>query len=419
MVRLIRSFHEDMKAELKINGEALEGEIAVSNGLRQGCTMAPTLFNMFFNLVVEVWHQQCKEDGVMILYKADGRLVGSRASKQDTSRWNELQFADNIAIMSTSKDGITHSMRKLFDVTSQWGLTISVPKTKVMVVGGGDVVQQPLQVGEIQLEVVSEFRYLGSILHHKGSNERNVEERIARASRAFGMLRKSIFQNKSLTTDTKRAVYKAVVLRTLLYGSETWTTKRVLTQKLETFHNRCLRGIFGITRMQQRAQHISSSEVRGKFGMKEMMEEVVMLRRMPWLGHVARMPHTRMPKQILFGRFVKTRPFHGVKMRWKDRVKKDMLSLNIWSGWYNEAQDRKKWYESYHAGMVDKLQKRLENEEEKRSFRRQTVLQSHVPDASLTCQQCHREFRRSGDMKRHKCDSIRSRKHRMIGHAAV
>lgn len=120
-----------------------------------------------------------------------------------------------------------------------------------------------MQVGEIQLEVVSEFKYLGSILHHKGSNERDVEERIARASRAFGMLRKSIFQNKSLTTDTKRAVYKAVVLGTLLYGSETWTTKRVLTQKLETFHNRCLRGIFGITRMQQQAQHISSSEVRG------------------------------------------------------------------------------------------------------------------------------------------------------------
>ena len=78
-----------------------------------------------------------------------------------------------------------------------------------------------MQVGEIQLEVVSEFKYLGSILHHKGSNERDVEERIARASRAFGMLRKSIFQNKSLTTDTKRAVYKAVVLGTLLYGSET------------------------------------------------------------------------------------------------------------------------------------------------------------------------------------------------------
>ena len=154
--------------------------------------------------------------------------------------------------------------------------------------------------------------------------------------------------------------------------------------------------------------------------MKEIMEEVV--RWMQWLGHVARMPDTRMPKQILFGRFVKARPFHGVKMRWKDRVKKDMLSLNIWSGWYNEAQDRKKWYESYHAGVADKLQKRLENEEEKRSFRRQTVLQSHVPDAtasSLTCQQCHRKFSRSGDMRRHKCDSIRSRRHRMIGHATV
>ena len=45
MISLIRSFHDEMSAELKINGEILEGEIKVTNGLCQGCTMAPTLFN--------------------------------------------------------------------------------------------------------------------------------------------------------------------------------------------------------------------------------------------------------------------------------------------------------------------------------------------------------------------------------------
>ena len=102
MVSLIRSFHDGMSAELRINSQALGDEISASNGLRQGCTMAPTLFNMFFNLhlVVETWREQCMEDGITILYKADGHLVGSRSSKHNTAKLNELQFADDIAVLA-------------------------------------------------------------------------------------------------------------------------------------------------------------------------------------------------------------------------------------------------------------------------------------------------------------------------------
>ena len=63
--------------------------------------------------------------------------------------------------------------------------------------------------------------------------------------------------------------------------------------------------------------------------MREMVEEMVILRRMQWLGHVARMTEHRLPKQILFGRLPKARPFQGVKLRWKDRVMKDMVLLRL------------------------------------------------------------------------------------------
>ena len=90
-----------------------------------------------------------------------------------------------MAVVITSWVGMTHAMQKLFEVTDRWGLTVSVPKTKVMVVGRGEEVQLPLQVGDIQLEAESHFKYLGSILQH-----------IARASHAFGMLRKPIFNKR-------------------------------------------------------------------------------------------------------------------------------------------------------------------------------------------------------------------------------
>ena len=61
-----------MSDELRINGQDMGGENRVSNGLRQGCTVAPALFNLFFNLVVEAWRGQCLEEGITKLYKADG-----------------------------------------------------------------------------------------------------------------------------------------------------------------------------------------------------------------------------------------------------------------------------------------------------------------------------------------------------------
>ena len=35
MLEIVQSFHDVMRAELKINGKMLDGEIRVTNGLRQ------------------------------------------------------------------------------------------------------------------------------------------------------------------------------------------------------------------------------------------------------------------------------------------------------------------------------------------------------------------------------------------------
>ena len=48
LVDIIKSFHDDMKARIRL-GQTLLEEINVNNGLCQGCTMVPiaTLFNLY------------------------------------------------------------------------------------------------------------------------------------------------------------------------------------------------------------------------------------------------------------------------------------------------------------------------------------------------------------------------------------
>ena len=57
---------------------------------------------------------------------------------------------------------------------------------------------------------------------------------------------KNIRISKHLKKSTKISVYRAVVLTTLLYGSECWVAYRHHLRLMERFHQRCLRSILEI-----------------------------------------------------------------------------------------------------------------------------------------------------------------------------
>ena len=139
------------------------------------------------------------------------------------------------------------------------------------------------------IETVADFKYLGAIIEESGGVRKDVEDRIAKASRAFGTLRRSVFEHKDITLSTKRVVYRSEVLGLLLYGAETWVNKRDSSRKFEAFHNRCIRSILGISSAQQQMGHITSVQMCRRFGMEESSEDFIASKRLRWLGHVARM----------------------------------------------------------------------------------------------------------------------------------
>ena len=57
--------------------------------------------------------------------------------------------------------------------------------------------------------------------------------------------------------------------------------------------------------------------------------------RLRWLGHLAQMSDSRTPKRLLFGWFTQKHPAHGVKLRWRDKVRQDLKSVSIpETSWY-------------------------------------------------------------------------------------
>ena len=113
IIDIIWSFYEGMQAQVRMDEELLE-EIAVENGLRQGCTMAPVLFNLYACLVVERWLAKMNDKEGVGTYKQckfDHKLFRRSTRNVEECQLTECQFADDDAVLSTTRIGAEQAIK--------------------------------------------------------------------------------------------------------------------------------------------------------------------------------------------------------------------------------------------------------------------------------------------------------------------
>ena len=99
----------------------------------------------------------------------------------------ECMFADDGALLTSSRAGMETAVSEYQNTCSKFGLTVSLPKTKHMV-SGRQVVEEDRELIEVaggEVEGVEEFPYLGSVIAASGKVDVEVETRIAKASSAL------------------------------------------------------------------------------------------------------------------------------------------------------------------------------------------------------------------------------------------
>ena len=72
LVNIIRSFHNNMSASI-IDSGASSKSFAVTNGVKQGCVLAPLLFNIFFSVMLHVAFRNC-DKGVYLQTHSNGNI---------------------------------------------------------------------------------------------------------------------------------------------------------------------------------------------------------------------------------------------------------------------------------------------------------------------------------------------------------
>ena len=386
LLSIIRSFHEDMKGNVAFDSST-SAAFNILSGVKQGCVLAPTLFGIFFAVMLKHAFGPAAE-GIYLRTRTDGKLFNLSRLRAKTKVQlrclRDFLFADDAAVTAHSAKDLQQFMTRFSYACQNFGLTISLKKTQVM---GQDVDSPPaISINDLELDVIHDFVYLGSAISDTLSLDAELNRRIRKAATIMTRLTKKAWNNSKLTVHTKIQIYRACVVSTLLYGSESWTLCAQQERKLNAFHMHSLRRILNITWLDK----VPNKTVLERAGCTSMFT-LLKQRRMRWLGHVVRMDNGRIPKD-LYGELVQGKcPTGGPQLRFKDVCKRDLKALNIdQNNWEATALKRSASRQTVQKGLSN-FEETLAQQHEEKRMRRKAAAHADRPASDFVCVLCHRD----------------------------
>jgi len=217
---LLSSYLESRKQYIDILGETSE-EYSINHGVPQGSNLGPTLFN---------------------LYASDLHYF--------LRSLHLIQFADDTSFLAVGNDLnlLLNTIQSEIHIFSQWAfvnkLALNASKTKLMILTNRQVAPQvDISVNNTVLEVVHNYKFLGTTLDDKLNFSVNLKELQGKISQLTGIsYRVGPFLNES----SARSLYFAIVHSRLSYGITIWGgTANTHLNPLQISQNKIIRNLFG------------------------------------------------------------------------------------------------------------------------------------------------------------------------------
>lgn len=244
--------------------------VSTNKGVRQGCSISPTLFNIYLDDIYRVWKNKV-DRGV--------QLKGSFYI-------NSILYADDKVVIQETENKLQMSIFILKNILEEYGLKMSAQKSKVMAFRGKYPVRSKIAIGNYNLEQVSNFRYLGCDISF--NIDRDVENKLVKFRNVCGTIHKYL-RNRT-RKETRLKFYKTIAVPTLMYASETWVNTKKIKNKIQTAEMKFLRNTLGCSLLDKKR----NSEIRDILKVKELYENILE-NKLKWYNHVSRMPMNRLP----------------------------------------------------------------------------------------------------------------------------
>jgi len=227
LVRLIKMCLTETYSRDRV-GKNLSAMFPIRNGLKQGDSLSPLLFN--FALEYAIRRVQVNQDGL--------KLNGTHQL---------LAYVDDvIRILGGSVRTVKENAETLVVATKEIGLEVNADKTKYMIMSRDQNAgrSHSMKIDNSSIERVGYFKYLGTTLTNQSSVQEEIESRLKLGNDCYYSVQ-NLLSSSLLSKNLKIKIYRTITLPVVLYGCETWALRLREERKLRVFENRVLRKVFG------------------------------------------------------------------------------------------------------------------------------------------------------------------------------
>ncbi len=239
LIQVIKNLYNKATNAVLFNG-SIGDWFRTTVGVRQGCLLSPTLFNIFLESIM-----------TDALEYYDGTVsIGGRTI-------SNLRFADDIDGLAGEEEELANLVDRRDKASAAYGMEISAEKTKLMT-NNTSGINTEIKVNGQKLETVTSFKYLGSVITDEGSKP-EILSRIAQATAALTRL-KPVWIDKSIPLNSKIRLMCSFVTSIFLYACESWTLTAELRRRIQAMEVRCYRNILHVLYK----DHVTNEEVRSK-----------------------------------------------------------------------------------------------------------------------------------------------------------
>lgn len=115
--RIISNLYLQQNATIMLGNNKYTEPMKIERGVRQGCILSPILFNIYAE---QAFNETLENRGKGV--KIDGEII------------NNIRYADDIVLLAENKENLIELIRAVEEACGEYGITINMKKTKVMVV---------------------------------------------------------------------------------------------------------------------------------------------------------------------------------------------------------------------------------------------------------------------------------------------